>query len=280
MSTIVTYFENIPSVHRTLFLVIGLTFFYLLEYCIPLFHFKYQKWQHAKVNLFFTLTTIAINFVLAFILVKSSDYVHEKQIGLLYLIHLPLWVFMVLGILLLDLIGAYLVHFLQHQVRWMWQFHLVHHTDQEVDTTSANRHHPGESVFRFVFTTMAVFVSGTPIWLVMLYQSLSLVMSQFNHANIILPIWMEKSLSWLICTPNIHRVHHHYKQPYTDSNYGNIFSIWDRLFGTLKMAQQNLLVYGLDTHLHKKENEHVLTLLKMPFEPYRTPIVYQNEERL
>ena len=93
---------------------------------------------------------------MAFILVKTSDYVSVNQIGLLHLFTMPLWAFMLIGILLMDLIGAWFIHFLEHKVQWMWRFHLVHHTDQQIDTTSANRHHPGESVFRFVFTTLAV----------------------------------------------------------------------------------------------------------------------------
>ena len=121
--------------------------------------------------------------------------------------------------MLLDLIGAWLIHLVEHKVKWMWKFHVVHHSDRFVDTTTANRHHPVESMFRAVFTLLAVLVAGTPIWLVMLYQSLSVVLSQFNHANITLPAWLDKSISWLIVSPNMHKVHHHYLQPLTDTNY-------------------------------------------------------------
>lgn len=280
IESVIDYFSTIPSLHRTLILVGGITFFWLLESAAPLFRFDYRKWKHAGVNIFFTLTTIVVNFVLAFILVKSADYVSTHKIGLLYLADLPFWAFVVLGLLALDLIGAYLIHFLEHKIKWMWRFHLVHHTDHHIDTTSANRHHPGESVFRFVFTTLAVLLIGTPIGVVMLYQSLSVVLSQFNHANITLPAWLEKSLSWLLVTPGIHRVHHHYRQPYTDSNYGNIFSFWDRLFGTFNAADNKKLIYGLDTYPDKRETYDIVRILKMPFEKYREPIQYDNTEKL
>jgi sterol desaturase/sphingolipid hydroxylase (fatty acid hydroxylase superfamily) len=280
IESVIEYFSTIPSLHRTLILVGGITFFWLVESAAPLFRFDYRKWKHAGVNIFFTLTTIVVNFVLAFILVKSADYVSTHKIGLLYLADLPFWMFVVLGLLALDLIGAYLIHFLEHKIKWMWRFHLVHHTDHHIDTTSANRHHPGESVFRFVFTTLAVVLIGTPIGVVMLYQSLSVVLSQFNHANITLPAWIEKSLSWLLVTPGIHRVHHHYRQPYTDSNYGNIFSFWDRLFGTYSMADNTKLTYGLDTYPDKKETYDIVKILKMPFEKYREPIHYDTPEKL
>jgi len=280
MQAIIDYFSTIPSLHRTLILVGGLTFFWVLESAVPLFRFKYDKWKHAGVNIFFTLTTIVVNFSLAFVLVKTSDYVVSNRIGLLFLAEMPVWLNMITGILLMDLIGAYLIHYLEHKVRWMWRFHLVHHTDQPVDTTSANRHHPGESVFRFVFTTMAVVLIGAPMWMVMMYQTMSVVLTQFNHSNISMPDWLDKFLGLLFCTPNIHRIHHHYRQPYTDTNYGNIFSVWDRIFGTYAMVDNHKLVYGLDTYTNSREVKSIGTILKMPFMKYREPVTYDKPENL
>lgn len=271
LESIANYFETIPSLHRSLILVGGIAFFWTLESANPLFQFNYKKWQHAKVNIFFTVTTIIVNFVMAGILLISADYVVQHKLGLLQWLALPIWGQLIVGLLLLDLISAYFIHFLEHKVKWMWQFHLIHHTDQQVDTTSANRHHPGESVFRFFFTLIAVIFVGSPIWIVMLYQSLSVVLSQFNHSNIRMPQALDNILSWVIVTPNIHRVHHHYQQPYTDSNYGNIFSFWDRMFGTLKHKNNRELVFGLDTHFQKSEAENIKTMLRLPFTPYRSP---------
>ncbi len=261
-------------------LVGGLTFFWILESAVPLFRFNYKKWKHAGVNIFFTATTIIVNFSMAFILVKTSDYVSVNQIGLLHLFNMPLWAFMVTGILLMDLIGAWFIHYLEHKVQWMWRFHLVHHTDQQIDTTSANRHHPGESVFRFVFTTLAVILIGAPMWMVFLYQTMSVVLTQFNHSNINMPKWLDTTLGWVFCTPNIHRIHHHYRQPYTDTNYGNIFSVWDRIFGTFVMVDNDKLVYGLDTYKDSREVNDIMTILKMPFLKYRPAMKYEKEEQL
>lgn len=280
MDTIIDYFSDIPSLHRTIILVGGLTIFWLIESALPLFKFNYRKWEHAKVNIFFTVTTIVVNFSMAFILVKTSDYVTSHKIGLLHVLDLPIWAFMILGILLMDLIGAWFIHWLEHKVKWMWKFHLIHHTDQQIDTTSANRHHPGESVFRFVFTTLAVILIGAPMWMVFMYQTMSVVLTQFNHSNIQIPKWLDNALGILFCTPNIHRIHHHYRQPYTDTNYGNIFSIWDRIFGTYVMIDNSKLVYGVDTHMDAKEVTNITTILKMPFMPYREAIPYDKEENL
>lgn len=272
MEPFVEYFEHIPSAHRSAILLGGLTFFMLLEGAVPLFRRKYDKWSHAGINLFFTATTILVNFLMAFILLRSSGWATANHFGLLqWLPEMPLLWYTVAGLLLLDLIGAYFVHWAEHKVKWMWRFHLVHHTDTNVDTTTANRHHPGESVFRFVFTTAGVVVCGAPIYLVFLYQSLSAALSQFNHANIRFPQWLDNALSWVIVTPRMHRVHHHYVLPYTDTNYGNIFSVWDRLFGTFSKMDNEKIVFGIDTHMSAREHSRIGSLLKIPFQGYRPP---------
>ncbi len=265
MRAIVDYFATIPSSHRAAILAGGIAFFWVWESAAPLFRFDYRKWPHALVNLFFTVTTIVVNFVLAFLLLRASEWAVTSRVGALFLVPaLPLWVQAVAGLLLLDLIGAWLAHFVEHKTPLLWRLHLIHHSDTHIDTTSANRHHPGESVIRFVFTLAAVVVTGAPMWLVFLYQSLSVVLSQFNHANIALPAALDRALSWVIVSPDMHKVHHHYVLPYTDSNYGNVFSVWDRLFGTFMSLERAKLVYGIDTHMDPKEHTTVGALMTMP----------------
>lgn len=271
MEALINYFETIPSLHRSLLLVGGITFFWLLEGILPLFKFSYKKWEHALPNLFFTLTTVIINFALAFLLLKTSDWVVAHNFGVINWLVLPLWAYVLVGIMLLDLIGAYLAHYVEHKVKPLWMIHLVHHTDHNVDTTTANRHHPLESIIRFAFTLLAVFIVGAPIAIVMLYQSLSLVATQFNHANIKLPKKLDTALSWFLVSPDMHKVHHHYVLPYTDANYGNIFSIWDRLFGTFMKFDRDAIVYGVDTFPDALENGQLKALLKQPFHTYRKP---------
>lgn len=279
MQEIINYFETIPSLHRSLILVGGITFFWLLEGTLPLFNFTYKKWKHAIPNFFFTLTTIIINFGLAFLLVASADWVEANKFGIInWIPNLPLWAYVFLGVLLLDFIGAYLAHYVEHKVKPLWMIHLVHHTDHNVDTTTANRHHPLESVIRFVFTLAGVFVVGTPIAIVMLYQSLSLVATQFSHANIKLPKGVDTALSYVIVSPDMHKVHHHYVLPYTDSNYGNIFAIWDRLFGTFMTLDRDAIVYGVDTFPDEKKNSNIKDLLKQPFHKYRKPTTINLED--
>ena len=281
MESLINYFETIPSLHRSIILVGGLTFFWLLEGAVPLFRFKYKKWRHAVPNLFFTLTTIIINFALAFLLLQSADWVVANDFGLInWIPDIPLWLYVFIGILLMDFVGAYLPHYVEHKVKPLWMVHLVHHTDHKVDTTTANRHHPLESVIRFAFTLLGVFIIGAPIGIVMLYQSMSLVATQFTHANIRLPEQVDKALSYVIVSPDMHKVHHHYVLPYTDSNYGNIFSIWDRILGTYMELDRTKLQYGVDVFPDEKENGDTWELLKQPFQKYKKPTIVPVEDKV
>ena len=272
MDWIVSFFADIPTVFRALILIFGVVVFWILEGIFPLFLFQYNKMKHAGLNLFFTLTTAIIGFGLAGVLLMASDFVAGNQYGLLYVIEMPLWIHLVVGLLLMDLIGAYCAHLIEHKVKWMWKFHLVHHSDTKIDVTSGLRHHPGETLIRISFTIIAVLIVGAPMWLVMVYQSLSVLFAHITHANINFPKVFDRALSYVLVTPLMHKVHHHYTQPLTDTNFGNIFSIWDRVFGTFAQVDETQeLIYGIDTHMNKEENGSMENLLKIPFQPYRSP---------
>ena len=272
MESLVHFFDNIPTEFRAGILIGGILLFWIIEGTLPLFRFQYKKIRHAGLNLFFTLTTTIIALVLATTLLAASDLVTQNGFGLLYIVELPLWAQLVIGVLLMDLIGAYLVHWMEHKVKWMWKFHLVHHSDTTVDVTTGLRQHPGETIFRIGFTILAVMVIGAPMWIIMFYQSMSVLFAHLTHANINMSKKVDRALSWVFITPLMHKVHHHYTQPLTDTNYGNIFSFWDRIFGTFAQVEDTReLVYGIDTHMDPKENDRMGSLLKIPFEPYRPP---------
>lgn len=250
----------------------GITFFWLLEGAIPLFKFNYKKWKHAIPNLFFTLTTILVNLGLAWIFLIAADWVKANDFGIInWFPQMPLWMYVLIGVILLDFFGAYLAHYVEHKVKPLWMVHLVHHTDHKVDATTANRHHPIESIIRFLFTLLGIFIVGTPIAIVMFYQAMSLIFTQFTHANLKMSKGLDKALSYFIVSPDMHKTHHHYRLPYTDSNFGNIFSIWDHIFGTYTYLDREKLVYGVDVFPDEKKNSNIKDLLKQPFQKYEKP---------
>jgi len=274
MQDVLAFFESIESSTRSLFLVSGLALFLSLEAIVPLFKIDYNKLRHAGINLTFTLITLIVNLFGALLIAAAVDFNLENETGILHLFQdLSPWFYVILGLILLDLIGAWLIHWIEHKVKWMWKFHLIHHTEPSVDVTSGLRHHPGENIFRLIFTTIAVLITGASLGLVMLYQSISAFFAALTHANIQVPGWIDKPLAWVFVTPHFHKIHHHYIQPHTDSNYGNIFSIWDHLFRTVtSMGNMDDLVYGIDTHMSPEEHSSIKNLLMIPFQDYRHPI--------
>ena len=274
MQAVLTFFDSIESTTRSIFLISGLALFLSMEAIVPLFKMDYNKLRHAGINLAFTLITLIINLFGALLIAAAVDFNLENETGILHFFQdLSPWFYVILGLILLDLIGAWLIHWIEHRVKWMWKFHLIHHTDSSVDVTSGLRHHPGENIFRLIFTTIAVLLTGASLGLVMLYQTISAFFAALTHANIQVPGWIDKPLAWVFVTPHFHKIHHHYIQPHTDSNYGNIFSIWDHLFRTVtSMGNMDDLVYGIDTHMSPEENSSIKNLLMIPFQDYRHPI--------
>lgn len=115
---------------------------------------------------------------------------------------------------------------------------------------------------------LLIFVSGVPMYAVMIYQTLLLLATAFTHANISLPKWLDNGLCYILVSPNMHKVHHHRKQPYTDCNYGAVFSIWDRLIGTFNKLDPKEIRYGLDRHYPNEKDEDFLALMKTPFQKF------------
>jgi sterol desaturase/sphingolipid hydroxylase (fatty acid hydroxylase superfamily) len=98
----------------------------------------------------------------------------------------------------------------------------------------------------------------------MFYRILSIAFTYFTHANVSLPTSLDKTLSYVIVTPDMHKFHHHNQLPWTDSNYGNVFSIWDRLFGTFTYRNVKDIVYGIDIADHTND-ESIGVQLGIPF---------------
>ncbi len=141
------------------------------------------------------------------------------------------WAGLVLDILLLDLF-IYAWHRANHVVPVLWRFHQVHHFDRHLDTTSAVRFHFGEVVLSAIMRGLYVGLMDIPLTSVLVFEAVVLLCSIFHHSNARLPSGVERALSMVIITPGIHWVHHHAVRKDTDSNYGTLFSFWDRLFGS------------------------------------------------
>jgi len=265
MENFVQFFAELSSLQKFAWIVICMSTFWILEGAFPLAQHQYQKWKHAKVNLVLLSTTILINVLFGLAIAGLFIWAEANNVGLLYLVDLPIWLELLLGVMLLDLIAQYVVHFLLHKVSFMWKFHMVHHSDTKVDVTTGTRHHPGDYMFREIFATIAILIGGIPFAFYMVYRILTVLFTYWSHSNLNLPRAIDKTMSLIFITPNMHKFHHHFERPWTDSNFGNIFSLWDRAFGTFVYDDPKKIKYGLDV-LEDKHSDDLTYQLKVPFD--------------
>jgi sterol desaturase/sphingolipid hydroxylase (fatty acid hydroxylase superfamily) len=267
---IIDYFEKLEDhpMQRMAFLVGGLLLFWIIEGNIPLvtMNYKKNKARHAAVNLSFTAIHLLIHTALAILIVLLCDWCEKEQWGLVYWAGLNTFWIIVVSFLVLDFSGGWLAHITEHRIKFLWRFHVVHHADNNVDVTTGLRHHPVESMLRGLFFFLGIIICGAPIYAVMIFQTILVLSTAFTHANISLPGWLDKGLSYFFVSPNMHKVHHHWKQPYTDSNYGAVLSIWDRLLGTFMKLKPGDIRYGLDRYYPNDKDEDFMMLMKKPFQ--------------
>ena len=272
MENFINFWNNINTGQRVLTILAPLLFFWLLEFIIPLFQFdsRYKKVRHTGVNLVFLSTSFIVNILLGSVTVLVCLWVTKNNIGIFNWIEIPLWLKLVLAVFVMDLFAQYIPHYLLHKVKPLWRFHVVHHSDTHVDVSTGTRHHPGEWVIRESFTIVGVVVMGLPVGLYFMHRSFQALFTYFNHANISLPKWLDRAIGFVFVSPDMHKFHHHHKRPWTDMNFANSFSIWDRLFGTLVYDDVNKITYGIDT-LDESLDENIGYQMKLPFD-YSIPV--------
>ena len=244
-------------------IIVFLALFMTLEHYLPYFeHGSRRKKQRLR-----NLGIVGIAFLLNGLLgagitgvIMSAEAAH---FGLLQwtIPGSPLAV--VGGMLLIDL-NSYAFHRLYHRIPFLWRIHRVHHADTELDSTSGLRLHPFEFLIQSLTQVTVLPLLGVPLASFVLYFTFALPWFLLNHSNIKFPAWFERYAAWILVTPNWHRVHHSNYQPETDSHYGDVFTFWDRMFGTSRQAKVEEMTFGLETFRENGE-QSVGGLLKMPF---------------
>ncbi len=253
-----------PVWQRGVWVFVCLTFCWILEGIYPLFRFGHNRNRHLRVNLAFLATTMTINALFGIATVGVFEWIRREEFGLLYWIDLPVWVELLIAVLIFELVAQYVVHVLLHRVKWMWKLHMTHHSDTHLDASSGTRLHPGDFFLREVFALGVVVITGAPIAFYFFYRFCTVFFTYFTHSNLNFPTWLDRLLSYVFITPHMHKFHHHYQRPWTDTNFGNIFSIWDRLFGTFVYDDPKKIRYGLDV-LEDEKADDVGYQFRIPF---------------
>jgi sterol desaturase/sphingolipid hydroxylase (fatty acid hydroxylase superfamily) len=235
-----------------------------IEVAIPL-HAR-GRWGRAHLgpNLALTFLTFATNALFSAALVMALVWLERRGFGLLHALSLPSWLTLVLVVLVLDF-SFYVAHVSLHKIPAFWRFHAVHHSDPAVDVTTTIRQHPGESVIRYAFTGAFAIALGASPAAFALYRLAVALGGLLEHSNVRVPLWLDGALSLVFTWPNLHKVHHSRDPRYTDTNYGNLVSWWDRLFSTFTPSRLGTqITYGLDG-LDDLATQTTAGLLALPF---------------
>jgi sterol desaturase/sphingolipid hydroxylase (fatty acid hydroxylase superfamily) len=251
-------------------IVVAMTAVAALELAVPLQARGRWHRTHLAPNLALTALTFATNVVLNLGLLTVVVAMERHDAGLLRWLPLPAWAAAVIAVAGLDF-AFYAAHVSWHHVAWLWRFHAVHHADPAVDVTTTIRQHPVEGVLRYAAMGVAVLALGPSPTAFAVYRLASALNGLLEHANVRMPSRVDRGLSLITTWPHMHKVHHSRVLAQTNSNYGNLLSVWDRLFGTFRPSSEGTAItYGLDGF----DREHLQTtsaLLAQPFGGSRQP---------
>jgi sterol desaturase/sphingolipid hydroxylase (fatty acid hydroxylase superfamily) len=247
------------------YIIIGLmVLFYSLEQLLSN-QFKFTKRpQHLFQNSLFFAVFFLVGFLWASVTVFSVEWFNNQKVGLFYLVQVPIWVKLLLGVAIFDFV-SYWFHRLSHVVPFLWRFHRVHHSDTTMDASTNFRGHPIESFLWFGSSNiLAAAIFGLDLLTLGLYFFITTFFFFIEHANFRFPKWLDKSFGLVFTTPNLHKVHHEQDQHYTDSNFADIFIFWDRLFGTFKSKPVEDIKVGLK-EFDEEKKQTFWYLMRSPF---------------
>jgi sterol desaturase/sphingolipid hydroxylase (fatty acid hydroxylase superfamily) len=243
----------------------GLALFLVLELVAP-----YRPSTVSKAGRWITkLSLTALNGILlglAFgaITLRLVSYAGQERQGLLYALGLSHWAGGVAAVLFMDFL-LYLWHLLNHEVPLFWRFLRVHHTDLNMDASTAMRFHVGELAASSVIKLGLVFFLGLRLVELLAFEVLLVAAAQFQHSAVCVPARFERAFWVLFAPPSMHRIHHSMMIRERNTNYGTIFSLWDRLLGTLRTdVDQDRIRIGVGAYPDPKRL-NLPSLLVMPF---------------
>ncbi len=198
------------------------------------------------------------------LVVPLAERVQARRWGLAQRLPAPPWVRDAVAFLLLDY-TIYVWHVLTHRVPFLWRFHLVHHVDLDMDTTTALRFHAADMALSVPWRAAQVLVCGAGPRALTLWQSFFFLSVVFHHGNLRLPLALERALVRVLTTPRLHGIHHAARPELTGSNWSSGLSLWDWLHGTARTdVPQDALAMGVPGY-RDPDDGAVLRSLALPF---------------
>lgn len=257
---------NITESFIRLLLFWGVLFLFLsLEILIPYRPSSVSKVKRWINNLALTLfNSILLNLIFSTAIVYTATYAQANKLGILSMVQAPTWLKILVTVAFMDFM-LYVWHLLNHEVPFLWRFHRVHHSDLNMDVSSATRFHIGELAISAVIKISLIFFLGASPMGVLIFESALVLCAQFHHSSLKVPKSFE-TLWWILFVPpSMHRIHHSVKIKERNTNYGTIFSLWDRILGTLLTSVDQVKIrIGVGAY-HKPDKLNLHQLLVMPF---------------
>lgn len=245
-------------------LIAVLIIMYSIESIVPYLAKPVNKKQHDIQNFILTFISFTINGAVSIAVLFTVNYTAEHQLGLFNQVELPAAVEIIGSVMLIDF-GSYCLHYMIHKVPFLWAFHRVHHSDINLNTSSSLRFHPIEVVLtQGIYACIAVALFGVSMTSFIIYGTIAIVFVIIQHSNVRFPNWLEKYGRLVFSTPGWHKIHHSDDQKYTDSHFGDVFTFWDRIFGTWHKVNPEEINYGLKDFADQKR-QRAGFLLKSPF---------------
>ncbi|MGB1344593.1 MAG: sterol desaturase family protein [Amylibacter sp.] len=193
-------------------------------------HNRKDRWiTNGLITLINTASVNIVHIAIPLIAIVAAVDVSNGKMGLFNIINFPIWIEIILTVIILDLI-IWGQHFLSHKIPFVWRFHRMHHTDRDLDVTTAVRFHPFEIIFSMFIKITAIYILGASAIAVIIFEIMLNGMAMFNHANLRIPLRIENILRKFIVTPDLHRIHHSIYIDEHNKNFGFSLSIWDKIF--------------------------------------------------
>jgi sterol desaturase/sphingolipid hydroxylase (fatty acid hydroxylase superfamily) len=254
-----------------------LTLLLVLEGLLPFYTGRTRRLRHGLRNGTLAAINGAVGAALAPLAVLAIAFADGHQFGIAHWLDGAAgggWSGALLagaaGFVLFDL-WMYVWHRANHEIPFLWRFHQVHHTDTAMDATTALRFHPGEFLISSLLNPLVFIVLGMGLATLTIYKALMLAVILLHHSNVRVPPRLDAALRRLIVPPSMHRVHHSNVPDETNTNYGTVFSIWDRLFGSFRL-RPDLAAIRFGTGRRDDADWQVITrLLALPLQPAATP---------
>jgi sterol desaturase/sphingolipid hydroxylase (fatty acid hydroxylase superfamily) len=246
-------------------IVVGLIVIFYVAENIFATQFKFNKMrQHLLHNVLMQVAIYLGSLVTAVLVVNAVDWLNTNKVGLFHHLDLPMWLNLVFGVMAFDFVN-YWFHRTAHRIPVLWRFHRVHHSDTRMDASTNLRAHPVDLLVYFgLSNVVAAAIFGMDVTALGVFFLVITPYVFIEHSNIKFPAWLDKTFGLIFTTPNMHKVHHEQDQYYTDSNYADIFIIWDRIFGTFKYKPAGQINFGLK-EFDEDKKQTFWYLIRSPF---------------